>query len=351
MVQAWDLVQDSVSRNRESGSQTSELNLRGYPLRVNYRKLGRFNVKVSEVSVGGWLTHGKSIDDSTTSDIIKKSFDLGVNFFDTADVYNRGEAELSLGKAIKELKREELVIATKCYFPMSDRPNDRGLGRKHIFESVHNSLKRLQLDYIDLMQFHRFDSETDLDETARAIDDLVKAGKVLYWGVSEWSAQQITDLVHTTKELNTNPPVSNQPQYNMLNKSIESGVIQACEKFGLGNVVFSPLAQGVLTGKYKPGQPAPAGTRAADTNSNMFMARVMEDSTLTRVQNLKDFAEQHGAGLAEFALAWCLRQKQVSSVIIGATSAAQVETNVKASGLKFDASVWEEAEKILEGES
>jgi aryl-alcohol dehydrogenase-like predicted oxidoreductase len=316
---------------------------------VNYRKLGRFNIKVSEVGVGGWLTHGRSIDDDSTSSIIHKSFDLGVNFFDTADVYNNGEAEKSLGKAIKGIKREDLVIATKCYFPMSDRPNDRGLGRKHITESVHNSLKRLNLDYVDIMQFHRFDADTDFDETVRAIDDLVKAGKVLYWGVSEWSAQQITDLVHTSKAINANPPASNQPIYNMLTRGIEDGVLAACEQFGLGNVVFSPLAQGVLTGKYLPGQGAPEGSRGADSSSNMFMKRFMDDDTLTRVQTLKAFAEGQGLGLAEFALAWCLRQKQVSSVIIGATSPEQVEANVKASGIKLDALVWENAERILEG--
>ncbi len=317
---------------------------------MNYRTLGRFNVKVSEVAVGGWLTHGRSIDDASTTEIIRKSFDLGVNFFDTADVYNNGEAEKSLGKAIKGLKREDLVIATKCYFPMSDRPNDRGLGRKHIFESVHNSLKRLDIEYIDIMQFHRFDAETSLDETVRAIDDLVRAGKVLYWGVSEWNAQQITDLVHTARELNANPPASNQPIYNMLTRGIEEGVLAASEKFGIGNVVFSPLAQGVLTGKYLPGQLAPTGSRGADTSSNMFMKRFMDDETLTRVQNLKDFAASQGFGLAEFALGWCLRQKQVSSVIIGATSAEQVEANVKASGIRLDSLVWERAERILEGQ-
>jgi len=316
---------------------------------VNYRKLGRFNVRVSEVGVGGWLTHGRSIDDDSTSEIIHKSFDLGVNFFDTADVYNNGEAEKSLGRGIKGLKREDLVIATKCYFPMSDRPNDRGLGRKHITESVHNSLKRLEVDYVDIMQFHRFDSETCLDETVRAIDDLVRAGDVLYWGVSEWTGQQITDLVHTAKELNANPPASNQPIYNMLTRGIEEGVLQACEQFGIGNVVFSPLAQGVLTGKYQPGLAAPEGSRGADTSSNMFMKRFMDDETLTHVQNLKEFAESQGFGLAEFALAWCLRQKQVSSVIIGATSAAQVEANVKASGMQLDSLIWERAERILEG--
>lgn len=317
---------------------------------MNYRKLGRFNVKVSEVGVGGWLTHGRTIDDSTTTEIVHKSFDLGVNFFDTADVYNQGKAETSLGIGIKGLRREDLVIATKCYFPMTDRPNDRGLGRKHITESVHNSLKRLQIDYIDMMQFHRFDADTCLDETVRAIDDLVRAGKVLYWGVSEWKAHQITDIVHTARELNANPPASNQPLYNMFSRGIEDGVLQTCEQFGIGNVVFSPLAQGVLTGKYLPGQAAPAGSRGADSSSNGFMRGLLEDENLNRVQKLKAFAAELGHGLTEFALAWCLRKKQVSSVIIGATSFTQVETNVKACSIQLDSSIWEQAEKILAGQ-
>jgi aryl-alcohol dehydrogenase-like predicted oxidoreductase len=316
---------------------------------MEYRKLGRYGVKVSEVSVGGWLTHGRSIDDTTTDQIIHKAFDLGINFFDTADVYNRGEAELSLGKSIATLKREDLVIATKCFFPMSDRPNDRGLSRKHITESVHNSLKRLNTDYIDLMQFHRFDADTPIDETVRAIDDLVRQGKVLYWGVSEWKAHQITDLVRTAERLNANPPSSNQPVYNMLTRYIEESVLPTSEQFGMGQVVFSPLAQGVLTGKYLPGEAPPAGTRAADSDSNQFMQGLMTDETLSRVQRLKEYANGRGYTLAQFALAWCLRQPGVSSVIIGATRPEQVEVNAAASGLKLEKEVWEEAEAILAG--
>jgi len=281
---------------------------------------------------------------------VNRAFDLGINFFDTADVYNAGEAEKSLGKAIKGFRREDLVIATKCFFPMSDRPNDRGLGQKHIVESVHNRLKRLEVEYIDLMQFHRFDAETPVDETVRAIDDLVRQGKVHYWGVSEWSAHQITNLVHVAKELNANPPATNQPQYHMLNPWIEKGgVLEVSEKFGIGNVVFSPLAQGVLTGKYLPGQTPPEGSRGADDKSNNFMQGMMNDETLTKVQNLKAFAEGKGCTLAQFALAWCLRQKMVTSVIIGASRPEQVDQNVTASGVTFDSAVWEEAEAILKG--
>ncbi len=316
---------------------------------MNYRRLGRYGIKVSEVSLGGWLTHGRSIDDQTTTQIVAKARDLGINFFDTADVYNRGEAELSLGKALEGVRRDDVVIGTKCFFPMSDLPNDRGLSRKHITESVNNSLQRLRTDYVDMMQFHRFDADTPLDETVRAIDDLVKAGKVLYWGVSEWTSDQIADLVSVSKQLNASLPASNQPIYNMLQKGIEQAVIPTCERHGLGLVVFSPLAQGILTGKYQPGQPPPAGTRGADDKSNMFMTAMLTDENLMKVQSLNAFAKEQGYTLAQFALAWCLRQKQVSSVITGATSTEQVEMNVAATGISFGNDVWERAEAILAG--
>jgi len=316
---------------------------------MNYRKLGRYGLKVSEVALGGWLTHGRTLDDGTTTQIVKDAFDRGINFFDTADVYNTGEAEKSLGLAIKSLKREDLVIGTKCFFPMSDNPNDRGLSRKHIFESVHNSLKRMEIDYVDIMQFHRLDLETPVDETVRAIDDLVRQGKVLYWGTSEWPAHKITEAVLTARDLNANPPASNQPLYNMISRGIEDAVLPVSEQYGIGNVVFSPLAQGVLTGKYPPGQAPAAGTRAADDKSNMFMKRMMEDDTLKRVQDLKAYVEGLGYTMPQFTLAWCLRQKAVSSVIIGATSVGQVEANIAASGLVLDSEIWTKAENILTG--
>jgi len=316
---------------------------------MNYRKLGRYGLKVSEVALGGWLTHGRSLDDGTTTQIVNRAFELGINFFDTADVYNRGEAEKSLAIGIKSMKREDLVIGTKCFFPMSDAPNDRGLSRKHIYESVHSSLKRLQVDYIDIMQFHRLDLETPVDETVRAIDDLVRQGKVLYWGTSEWPAHKITEAVLTARELNANPPASNQPLYNMLSRSIEDAVLPVCEQYGIGNVVFSPLAQGVLTGKYLPGQAPVEGSRAADDKSNMFMAWLMKDETLQGVQDLKAYVEGLGYTMPQFTLAWCLRQKAVSSVIVGATSVAQLEANIAGSGLVLDDEVWTKAENILAG--
>lgn len=317
---------------------------------MQYRKLGRYGIRVSEVGLGSWLTQGAALQDDQSAKIVHRAFDLGINFFDTADQYSDGAAESSLGHSVKDLKREDLVLATKCYFPMSDAPNDKGLSRKHIVESVHNSLRRLGTDYIDLMQFHRYDADTPLDETVRAIDDLVRQGKVLYWGVSEWTPEQMTEAVSVAKELNANPPVSDQPRYSLLQRGIEDGVLGACERHGLGVVVFSPLAQGVLTGKYLPGQPAPVGTRAADATSNKWMGRFLSDETLQRVQKLKAYVEGSGFTMAHFALAWCLRQKAISSVIIGATSVVQLESNVGASGLSVDPAVFQKAEAILAGE-
>lgn len=316
-----------------------------------YRKLGRYGVKVSEVALGGWLTQGRAITDEATSAVVRRAFDLGVNFFDTADAYNAGEAEKSLAKAIKDFRREDLVLATKCFFPITDRPNDQGLSRKHIFESVHKSLKRLETDYIDLMQFHRFDPDTPVDESIRAIDDLIRQGKVLYWGVSEWRSHQIAGAIATAKELNANPPASNQPRYSMLGRHIEQSVLPTCAHFGLGVVVFSPLSQGVLTGKYKPGQAAPDGTRGADSTSNMWMGELKDEQLLVRVQNLKGFAEKQGCTLAQFALAWILRRKEISSVIVGATKPEQIEDNAAASGLAFADEIWSEADRILGGEA
>ena len=318
---------------------------------MKYRKLGRYGVRVSEVALGGWLTHGRTLDDATTARLVHRAVDLGINFFDTADVYNAGEAEKSLAIAIKELRREDLVIGTKCFFPMSDRPNDRGLSRKHIFESVHNSLKRLQADYVDMMQFHRLDLDTPIDETIRAIEDLIRQGKVLYWGTSEWPAHKLTEAVLTAKDLNANPPASNQPNYSMLHRKIEEAVLPVSEQYGIGNVVFSPLAQGVLSGKYLPGKAAPAGSRGADEKSNMFMGGVLQETVLERVQQLKQYVEEIGFKMPQFALAWCLRQPAVSSVIVGATSVAQLEENAGASEITVDPDMWERAEKILAGET
>lgn len=314
---------------------------------MNYRNLGRYGLKVSDISLGGWLTQGRSIDDATTKAIVIRAFDLGINFFDTADVYNAGEAEKSLAIAIKGIPRRDLVIATKCFFPFGSGVNNRGLSRKHISESVSGSLERLQLDYVDLYQFHRFDPETPLDETVRAIDDQIRMGKVLYWGVSEWTAEQIDEVCRIAKELGANPPVSNQPRYSLLTPQIDEAVLPACVANGMGSVVFSPLAQGVLTGKYLPGQPRPEGSRGADDKSNQFMQGFLTDEVLTKVQKLSAFAESHGHDIGTFSLAWCLRTPGVSSVIVGASSIEQIEHNAAATGVTLPAEVWKEAEAIL----
>ncbi len=316
---------------------------------MQYRKLGKHGIRVSEVSLGGWLTQGRSITDDQTSSIVRKAFDLGINFFDTADAYNAGEAEKSLAKAIKDLHREELVLATKCFFPITQAPNDRGLSRKHIVESVNKSLKRLETDYIDLMQFHRFDADTPVEESVRAIEDLIRQGKVLYWGVSEWRSHQIAEAVRLADRYNAYAPASNQPVYSMLNRYVEESVMPTCAQYGMGLVVFSPLAQGVLTGKYLPGQPAPEGTRGADSTSNMWMGELKNDELLQRIQNLKAFAQENGCSLAQFALAWILRRNEVSSVIVGATKPEQLEDNAAASGKSFSEEVWQQADRILLG--
>lgn len=314
---------------------------------MNYRRLGRSGLKVSEVALGGWLTHGRTLEDGATTNIVRRAFELGINFFDTADVYHRGEAEKALAKAIQGIRRSDLVIATKCFFPMSDGPNDRGLSRKHITESCHASLRRLMVDYVDLYQFHRFDEETPVEETVMAVNDLIRQGKVLYWGVSEWPAEQIARAVHLSRELGCCPPISNQPQYNIFQRKIEASVLPISEQLGLGQVVFSPLAQGVLTGKYKPGEAPKEGTRAADEDSNKFMESVMTEDRLLQAQELKGLAERHGITPGQLALAWCLRLPGISSVIVGATKVDHIEDNAKASDVELGSEVWEEVDSII----
>lgn len=303
---------------------------------MKYRHLGKYGVKVSEVSLGSWLTYGGATENETATKCIEKAYDLGINFFDTANVYARGKSEEVVGQALKQYPRDSFVLATKVFFPMGDGPNDRGLSRKHIFEQCHLSLKRLQTDYIDLYQCHRYDTETPLEETLVALDDLARQGKILYAGVSEWSAGQIAHAVDYIRGASLHPLVSNQPYYNMMGRGIEKEVIPLCEREGLGQVVFSPLAQGVLTGKYKPGQEPPAGSRAADPGQNMFMGGgKLDQAQLEKVQKLVPIAEGMGLSMAQLALAWCLRQKNVSSVIIGASKPAQVEDNAGASDVKL----------------
>lgn len=315
---------------------------------MNYRKLGRWGVRVSEVGLGSWLTYGGVMDEEQSTAIIRYCYENGVNFFDTANVYASGRSEEVVGKALKPFPRDTYVLATKVYFPMGDKPNQSGLSRKHIFEQFHWSLQRLGHEYVDLYQCHRPDPETPLEETIRAMDDLIRQGKILYWGVSEWSATQITNAVRLCEQMNAPKPVSNQPLYHMLARSIEREVIPVSEREGLGQVVFSPLAQGVLTGKYKPGQPPPADSRAADNRQNMFMQNTIREETLQRVQKLQPIAQQLGVSMAQLALAWCLRQHNVSSVIIGARTIEQAKDNLGASGVGLSESVLTTIEEALE---
>ena len=317
---------------------------------MQYRHLGKYGVKVSEVALGSWLTYGGATEDAAARACIEKAYDLGINFFDTANVYVRGKSEEVVGSTLSAYVRDSYFLATKVFFPMGDGPNDRGLSRKHIFEQCHLSLKRLGTDYIDLYQCHRYDSETPLEETLVALDDLARQGKILYAGVSEWSAAQMGQAMDHVRAKGLHPIVSNQPYYNMIGRGIENEVIPLCEREGIGQVVFSPLAQGVLTGKYKPGQALPEGSRAADPSQNMFMnGGKLDDDVLVKVEKLAEIASGADMSMAQLALAWCLRQPNVSSVIIGASRPDQVEDNAGASGKTLSADVLAAIDETLAG--
>jgi len=316
---------------------------------MEYRRLGGSGVKVSEISLGSWLTYGGSVAERRATDCIHKAYDLGINFFDTANVYVRGAAEEIVGNALKGFDRDLYFLATKVYFPMGDGPNDRGLSRKHITEQCHASLRRLGVDYVDLYQCHRYDEETPLEETMRALDDLVRAGKVLYVGVSEWTADQIGEALRIAKEMNLDRIVSNQPRYNMLQRGIEDAVIPLSQREGVGQVVFSPLAQGILTGKYRPGEAPEQGTRAADPESGRFMRGLMNEQVLSAVDGLRAVASEAGLTMSQLALAWVLRQPNVSSAIIGASRPEQVEDNAAASGMELPPETLEKIDDILDG--
>ncbi|HEU4418991.1 MAG TPA: aldo/keto reductase family protein, partial [Planctomycetota bacterium] len=289
-----------------------------------YRNVGSSGLKVSAVGLGSWLTIGHSVDAKSTSRLVAAAFERGVNLFDTADVYARGEAERVLGTAIKPLPRHRLVLATKCFFPMSDDPNDCGLSRKHVQESLAASLRRLQTDYVDLYQCHRFDPGTPLLETARAMDDLVRRGLVLYWGTSQWPAQKLDEVVELCRAQALHAPISNQPLYNLFERGIETEVMPAAVRNGLGTLVFSPLAQGVLTGKYRPAENAPADSRAIDARSNQFMAGYLTAGRLEQAHHLAQLAARAGLTAVQLALAFCLRDANITSVLVGARNTAQL---------------------------
>ncbi|MCO5996475.1 aldo/keto reductase family protein [Actinoallomurus rhizosphaericola] len=315
---------------------------------MEFRHLGRSGLMVSEISYGNWITHGSQVEEDAAKACVQAALEEGITTFDTADVYAGTRAEEVLGRALKGQRRESLEIFTKVYWPTGSGPNDRGLSRKHIFESIHGSLRRLQTDYVDLYQAHRFDHETPLEETLKAFDDLVRQGKVLYIGVSEWRADEIARALKIADEMGLDRIVSNQPQYNMLWRVIESEVVPLCEKEGVGQIVWSPIAQGVLTGKYEPGAAPPAGSRATDEKSGAaFIQRLLDDEVLTRVQRLKPLAQEAGLSMAQLAVAWVLQNPNVSSAIIGATRPEQVRDNVKAAGVKLEADLLQRVDEIL----
>ncbi|SDW86461.1 voltage-dependent potassium channel beta subunit, animal [Marinococcus luteus] len=316
---------------------------------MKYRRLGNSGVKVSEIGLGSWLTYGSSVEDQTAGNIIHHAYENGINFFDTANVYNRGEAEKVVGKALSSYKRDSYVLASKVYFPMGDGPNDRGLSRKHIMEQCDASLQRLGTDYMDLYQCHRYDPDTPLEETLMALDDLVRQGKILYYGFSEWTGTQISDAAHIADKRNLHRPVSNQPIYNMLVRYIEKEVLPISEREGLGQVVFSPLAQGILTGKYRPGEQPPADSRAANSDINFAMERFMDDRILENVVKLEDLARNElGVKLSQLALAWILRKPGVSSTIVGASRPEQLEENLKAAELELPDNLLDEIDSTLQ---
>ncbi|MCD2498003.1 MULTISPECIES: aldo/keto reductase family protein [Microbacterium] len=304
---------------------------------VEYRYLGNSGLKVSEITYGNWVTHASQVDDSAAIATVHAALDAGITTFDTADTYANTAAEVVLGKALADQRRESLEIFTKVYFPTGPKgPNDTGLSRKHIFESLHGSLKRLGTDYVDLYQAHRFDYETPLEETFQAFADLVRQGKVLYIGVSEWTAEQLREGHALAKQLGIQL-ISNQPQYSMLWRVIEGKVVPASEELGISQIVWSPMAQGVLSGKYLPGQPVPAGSRATDEKSGAdFIKRFLTDDVLTAVQNLKPIAADNGLTMPQLAIAWVLQNPNIAAALVGASRPEQLADTVKASGVKLD---------------
>ncbi|MBB1160211.1 MULTISPECIES: aldo/keto reductase family protein [Amycolatopsis] len=304
---------------------------------MEFRRLGRSGLNISEISYGNWLTHGSQVEEDQAQACIKAALDAGITTFDTADVYANTAAESVLGRGLKGQRRESLEIFTKVFWPTGPKgPNDKGLSRKHIMESANASLKRLGTDYVDLYQAHRFDRTVPLEETMQAFADLVRQGKALYIGVSEWNAEQISRGAALARELKI-PFVSNQPQYSMLWRVIESQVVPASEREGLSQIVWSPVAQGVLTGKYKVGQPLPAGSRATDENGGANMVkRFLDEKTLTAVAKLEPLAADAGLSMAQLAVAWVLQNPNVASAIIGASRPEQVHDNVKAAGVKLE---------------
>ncbi|WP_431676588.1 aldo/keto reductase family protein [Kitasatospora sp. KL5] len=314
---------------------------------MEFRHLGRSGLVVSEIAYGNWLTHGSQVAEETAAACIRAALDAGITTFDTADVYAETRAESVLGRALRGERREGVEILTKVYWPTGPGRNDSGLGRKHILEAVDGSLRRLQTDYVDVYQAHRYDHSTPLEETMEAFADVVRSGKALYIGVSEWTAEQIRDAHALARELRV-PFVSSQPQYSALWRVIEAEVVPVCEELGIGQVVWSPVAQGVLTGKYLPGAEPPSGSRATDEKGGAdYVARWMRPDVLERVQRLRPLAEGAGLSMAQLAVAWVLQNRNVAAAIIGASRPGQVAENAAAAGVRLDPGLLEAMDEIL----
>lgn len=311
---------------------------------MNYRRLGRSGLKVSEISLGSWLTYGGYVEQERAASAIRKAYDLGVNFFDTANVYEKGAAEKVMGAILRDYPRESYVLATKAFWPMGEGPNDRGLSRKHVTEQINASLSRLGLDYVDIFYCHRYDKETPIDETLRTIDDFVRQGKVLYVGVSEWTAAQMEEALGTADRYLLDRIVVSQPVYNMFNRYIEKEVIPLGEAKGISQVVFSPLAQGLLTGKYDSVASIPSDSRAAKLE---WVKNGITEEKIEAVKKLSAIARDLDLTTGQLALAWILRQPNVASALVGASRPEQVEENVKAAGVKLSEETLSSIEDIL----
>ena len=315
---------------------------------MEFRRLGGSGLHISELAYGNWLTHGSQVEEDGATACVRTAIDAGITTFDTADVYAETKAESVLGRALAGVRRESYELCTKVYWPTGPGRNDRGLSRKHVIESCHASLRRLQTDYVDLYQAHRYDVETPLEETLRAFDDLVRDGKVLYVGVSEWRADQVAAALTLADEMGFDRIISSQPQYSMLWRVIEAEVLPLCEREGVGQIVWSPLAGGVLTGKYAPGKPVPEGSRATDPTGSQFLRCMLTDDVLTAVAQLAPLAADAGLSLAQLSLAWVLQRPGVSAAIIGATRPDQVTENVKAVGVRLDEDLMRRIDDVLD---
>lgn len=313
---------------------------------MNYRRLGNAGIKVSEIAIGGWLTFGGNVDEVTSGKIVGAAVDRGVNFIDLADVYARGQAELVCGRLLRDYSRSDLVISSKLFWPMSDNINDRGLSRKHIFESIDKSLKRLRTDYLDIYFCHRFDPETEVEEVVRAMDDLIRSGKIIYWGTSVWEADQIASAAAIADKFGCYRPQVEQPRYNMIDRHIEAEIMPACSRHGMGIVVWSPLAMGLLTGKYNDG--VPAGSRGAESD---WLKGELTEANIGRVKKLTEIAGYLGVSTAQLALAWVLRKPEISCAITGATRAGHIESNVIASEIVLEPQVLDDIEAVLKSGS